>query len=374
MAGALAFAATTFLAAAPRPEPAAPFPGQAQGDICDLTTTGRIVAIGDVHGAFDRYVSILRETKLVDGRNRWVGGNAILVHPGDVIDRGDESRKVLNLVRQLEGDARKAGGQVLLLLGNHEVMRMAGDWRYVTKADVDTYRTVESESLRERLYAEVLKANESVARAKGEKFDAKAFRKDFLEKTPLGSVEMELAFSTQGEYGGWLRQHDIMARINGIVFVHAGPGRAFAERGCAAINAQGRQEMKSLSMSDPEIRNRMVWHAEGPLWYRGLVGVAPAATPDDVTAILKALGGTRMVIGHTASTPGRIRVMQDGRVVAIDSGMLGGEMFRDGEPSALEIDKGTYAAVYIGKREVLPIQDPAGKQAATGQVRRQTSR
>jgi hypothetical protein len=90
-------------------------------------------------------------------------------------------------------------------------MRMAGDWRYVTKTDVESYRTAQSDAVRERFYAEVLKASEAAARAKGEKFDAKAFRKEFLEKASPDAIEMEVAYSPAGQYGGWLREHDIMA-------------------------------------------------------------------------------------------------------------------------------------------------------------------
>jgi len=359
LAGALAFAVAGLLSVGFEREAAAAAQ-QTQPNSCDITAPGRIVAIGDVHGAYDRYLTILRETKLVDAKNHWIGGNAILVHTGDIIDRGNDSQKVMDLVRQLEGEARKAGGMVKLLLGNHEVMRMAGDWRYVTKADIESYRNAESSALRDRLYAEVLKANEELARSKGQKFDAKEFRKEFLAKTELGAIEMEQAFSAKGRYGSWLREHDVMARINGIIFVHAGPARSFASRGCDGLNEDARDEIRKLNLSDPNIRDRLLWSAEGPLWYRGLVGVEPVATPDDVTAILKALGGTKLVIGHTASTPGRIRSMQDGRVIAIDSGMLGGDMFPNGVPSALEIEAGKFTAVYEGKREPVITRDRPG--------------
>src|SRR6185503_17897911 len=66
---------------------------------CDIKTTERVVAIGDIHGAYDGFVSILRETGLLDNRDRWIGGKAILVQTGDVVDRGADSRKVLDLLR-----------------------------------------------------------------------------------------------------------------------------------------------------------------------------------------------------------------------------------------------------------------------------------
>lgn len=344
-------------------EPAVP-----QQDSCNLTAPGRIVAVGDVHGAFDKYTAILREARLLDARARWIGGNATLVQVGDAIDRGDDSRKVLDLIRRLETEAPKTGGAVRFVLGNHEVMRMAGDWRYVSKADYESFRSPQADSMRERLYAEAAKAGEAAAKAKGEKFDDKDFRKKWFDKMPLGSGEMVATFSESGDYGQWLRQHDIMVRINGIAFVHAGPGRTFADRGCAGLNADARTELKALNLQAPDLKKQLLWSPEGPLWYRGFVGVEPVASDDDVTAILKALGVSRMVIGHTATKPGKIRSYYDGRILAIDSGMLGGEFFAEGVPSALEIDKGTITAIYEGKREVLIKPDPAAKPFAPSLV------
>src|SRR5688572_28492471 len=102
--------------------------GQTADNSCDVTTTERVVAIGDVHGAHDQFVAILRAAGLIDGRSRWRGGRAILIQTGDVFDRGTDSRKSVDLLRRLERDARSAGGRVIALMGNHEVMRLVGDW------------------------------------------------------------------------------------------------------------------------------------------------------------------------------------------------------------------------------------------------------
>src|SRR6185436_11794872 len=60
---------------------------------CDIQTTERIVAVGDIHGAFDQFVAILRAAGLIDNRNRWSGKKAVLVQTGDILDRGPDSRK-----------------------------------------------------------------------------------------------------------------------------------------------------------------------------------------------------------------------------------------------------------------------------------------
>ena len=73
-------------------------------------------------------------------------------------------------------------------------------------------------------------------------FDAAAFRKRFLDATPLGSIELQIAFGPKGEYGSWLRTHHAVARINGILFVHGGisPSVAAARmRGHQRADRQG---------------------------------------------------------------------------------------------------------------------------------------
>ena len=162
--------------------------------VCRIQTAERIVAVGDVHGAYDRFVAILRAAALVDGRARWVGGRSILVQTGDVLDRGPQSRRVLDLLRQLERDAARAGGQVHALIGNHEVMRLVGHWTDVSAAEYAAFRRHDSDDVRERLYA-ILSADAAKrARAAQQPFDADAFRRQFQKEIPLGYVEMRQAF------------------------------------------------------------------------------------------------------------------------------------------------------------------------------------
>src|SRR5262245_10417007 len=70
--------------------PGGPAPAAAQSSEwpCDVRSSERIVAVGDVHGAYERFVAILRTAGLIDQRERWVGGKAIFIQTGDVLDRG----------------------------------------------------------------------------------------------------------------------------------------------------------------------------------------------------------------------------------------------------------------------------------------------
>src|SRR5947208_13226999 len=83
-----------------------------------------LVAIGDIHGDLDALDRSLRAAGLTDPRGRWIGGPTVLVQTGDVMDRGPEVRGVLDRLMTLETEAAAAGGRVVVLLGNHEVMNL----------------------------------------------------------------------------------------------------------------------------------------------------------------------------------------------------------------------------------------------------------
>src|SRR5262245_35178070 len=174
---------------------------------CQIETRERVVAVGDVHGAYDQFIAILREARVIDGRARWSGGRTILVQTGDVVDRGQDSRRVLDLLRRLEREAERDGGRVVPLLGNHEMMWMVGDLRYVSAGEYASFRSDQSEEIRERYYRVLLEQETKRQRGADQSFDASAFRKRFLDTTPLGSIELQIALGPKGEYGTWLRTH-----------------------------------------------------------------------------------------------------------------------------------------------------------------------
>jgi len=86
------------------------------------TEVERVVAIGDVHGDYDQLMALLRSAALIDAEGKWSGGKTHLVQTGDLLDRGPDSRKAMELFMRLEEEARTAGGEVHVLIGNHEAM------------------------------------------------------------------------------------------------------------------------------------------------------------------------------------------------------------------------------------------------------------
>jgi len=288
----------------------------------------RIVAVGDVHGGFEDLVSVLRAARIVDGRNRWVGGKAHLVQTGDLLDRGDNSRKVLDLLIDLESQAQKAGGMVHVLLGNHEAMNMYGDLRYVSHGEFNSYRTPESDQLREQAF-------EATADP-AQKADRK-YRKKWEDEHPLGWVEHRQAFGQTGRYGKWLRQKNVVIRINNALFAHGGISPKYASLSLREINEQCRAELRDFT----KLRGGMVMGAQGPLWYRDLSEVPESELASHVEALLAAYKVKYIVTAHTP-TPSVILPRFGGKVIRIDVGLskIYGEaraclLFEGSEPFAL---------------------------------------
>ena len=331
---------------------------------CHITTAERTVAVGDVHGGYDQLVAILRAANIIDAQDRWSAGRTVFVQTGDVVDRGPDSRRALDLLHRLEGEAVLAGGAVHALLGNHEAMRLMRDLRYVSPEEYAAFRTPTSEALRERYYDVLVEDT----RAMGQTLDEPTFRRRFLAAIPPGYVEMQIAFEAAGPYGQWIRSHDTMARVNDVVFLHGGVTREVAALGCDVVNERVRAELAmNRSLDDPALATSLSVGPNGPLWYRGLALDTPGVTSAYVDDVLDALGARTIVIGHTTTRGFRIRQRHGTRVIQIDTGMLGGRFFPGGRPSALEIHDGTFTAIYLDRRELLferdatpaPVAEPA---------------
>ena len=325
-----------FVALTPHPLPAAA--------VCEWNGIERIVAIGDVHGAYDRFVEILKVTGIIDNELRWAGGRTHVVQTGDILDRGDDSRKAMDLLRRLERPAESAGGALHALLGNHEVARMLGDLRYVAPGEYAAFATSNSESTRDA-YLKTLPGG----------------RDELIKQMPLGFVEMRQAFGRDGDYGRWLRQLPVAAKINGFMFLHGGISPAVAPLGCAEINDQVRRELTNdLEKTRANPLVSLAARADGPLWYRGLAQEPDTFAPQ-VTEILAKAHARAIVVGHTVTPTSRITTRFDGRVIEIDTGMQPAYI-PNGRASALEIRGGEATAIYVDRRD--PVELPKAETSA----------
>ena len=306
---------------------------------CEFSGVARVVAVGDVHGAYDRYLEILRTAGIIDAQAHWIGGTAHLVQLGDVVDRGPDSRKVLDFLRRLEREAPNGGGRVHVLLGNHEVARMLGDLRLTVPGEYQAFTSADSEATRES-FLKSLRPASAGDRAR------------LLEQTPLGLVEMRMAFGRDGEYGRWLRQLPVVIKIDGFMYLHGGISPAVAAMGsCDRINDQVRRELTSdLDKTREAPLASLVARPDGPLWYRGLAQEPEAAFAPQLDDILSKLHARGFIVGHTVSVTGRVGSRFDGRVIEMDTGMQPAYV-PNGRASALEIKGDEATAIYVDRRD-----------------------
>lgn len=286
----------------------------------------RIVAIGDVHGGHAQLASLLAGAGITDAAGRWIARDTTLVQLGDLLDRGASEREVLALLMRLQKEARRSRSEVVALLGNHEAMSMLGDLRYATPEGDASFG------------------------------GAEARRK---------------ALGPKGEFGRWLRTLPAIAEIDGNVFVHGGVTPEVAMLGVAGIRKRVKEELRRmdaaraaalrggriapdarldalLALSPPEIAGYPGWliaHEQGPLWFRGLAQWSDAELAGALPGILASLGAKRIVVGHTVQLPAQIRARAGGRVLLVDTGLLGPPAYPGGAPLALELRGDALAAI-----------------------------
>src|SRR5258707_187471 len=371
-----------------------------------------IVAIGDVHGDFDDFVAILHRTGLTDPQNHWTGGKTTFVQVGDLLDRGPKPREVMDLMMALEKEAAQAGGRVVSLLGNHELMNIMGDLRYVIPVNYASFADGNSEKRQKAAYDEYVKWKGSHASLLAELSQPMELTEaEWMARHPAGFIEQREAFGPKGEYGEWLRGHDAVAEIDGVIFLHGGIHPDLANTKPDAMNKRIHDEMKAFDASEQylqneklilpfftlqeinsvlqaevvaELKSRVLANDErqakvlqflrhedwfsvrvnGPLWFRGYDQWSEEEGAPKVSKLLERYKATHLVVGHTVQKGGRIRPRFGNKVFLIDTGMLS-SYYPGGRASALEIcGDGKFVAVYLDQQVVL--LDSAGPSPPNG--------
>ena len=304
-----------------------------------FTGVNRIVAVGDVHGDYAQFVTVLRQARVIDDKGRWTGGSTHLVQTGDLLDRGPDSRKVMDLLIALAPQAERAGGRVHSLTGNHEVMNVLGDLRYVHPGEYAAFRSDNAKALQQRAF-DVL--SDSTRRK-----DA-AYKAQWFEQHPLGWVEHRMAFEANGKYASWIRGNNAVVRINDWLFLHGGIGPKYVDTALRALNDGVRA---ALDPTRPPPEGNIAEDAEGPLWYRGLATGDEDSLATHVDRVLERFGVRHVAIGHSVS-PGTIYPRFGGKVVMIDVGLSAAY---EGPAAALVIEDGHARTLHRGQWLDLPL-------------------
>jgi hypothetical protein len=319
-------------------------------DYIDLKDGQRLVCIGDVHGDLAALETFLETSEVYDSSTgQWCGGNTILVQCGDVLDRGIEELACYQLLAKLSHQAVAAGGQVVLLVGNHEVLNAMGLFQYAytdmeheqfigTAVDATIgahnhwrVQYVGNQPSRWASYepggllAHSLMRNMKVAIRVGKTVIVHAGMKPHHLKNFGGIEGMNTAFKE------WI---SLDGDSNPVVYNHHG---VYPSDKQPWIDAEQRQQFYINSIpkflaSNPE--------DPGPIWMREYSSPhdQPANDPDgalqamlDETLLL--LDADRMVMGHTIQR--KINAALNGKAWRVDVGASRGCV--SGTPECLEV-------------------------------------
>lgn len=238
----------------------------------------KTMVISDPHGNLEAFLSILMSQGVVNESYEWTFGKNHLMVIGDVLDRGNDVLPIYWLIYKLEEEARRVGGRVHFLLGNHEEIVLRNDLRYV-----------------EPKYTELAKE--------------------------LG-VEYNTLLGEESELGRWLRTRNTIERIGDNLFVHAGLSKDFLDQNWS-IEAVNDTVSSYLGMSRDErkksVAGSFLLTTYGPLWYRGMVKGEKHYKPisdEDVVALLNRYGVKRIYVGHTIF--GDVTEFYGGKVVGVN--------------------------------------------------------
>jgi hypothetical protein len=275
----------------------------------------RIVAVGDLHGDFAAWRAIAGAAGLVDAKGRWAGGKTVLVQTGDVVDRGPDSLKIVQDLMRLQREARRAGGQVIAMVGNHEAMNLIGDLRYVSAGDYAAFTDSKSGARREQFYVKNGDAIAAAYRVRDPTMTPDAVKAAWLTATPLGQIEHQAAWSPQGKIGRWVIGNPGVVQLGENLFVHGGLCPPYAGMPIADLNRQVAAALAAAATTPSAIIN----DEAGPLWCRSLAASDPTVS-GQLDQVLAAYGAKRIIIGHTPMLAD-IAVLDGGRLIRIDTGI-----------------------------------------------------
>jgi hypothetical protein len=271
--------------------------------VVEHSNNHKIIAIGDLHGDLPNTLRTFRMAGLIDQDRNWIAGKTTFVQTGDIVDRGPDTIELYQLMQRLIKQAQDAGGKVIPLLGNHEIMNLANDLRYVTPEDFESFGGYEAR---------------------------------------------QAAWSKTGWIGQYLRKLGIAAWVDGVVFFHGG-----AHPNWSSMMVKGMNEIthKALNELDPEdLYSIGLFGNDGPLWYRGYALAPESSVCQVLDHALKLLNATRMVVGHTPQMDGKVLSRCEQKVFVIDVGI---SRVYGGHSAALEIQGSQVTALYPNKRVVL---------------------
>jgi len=236
----------------------------------------KLIAISDIEGNFLAFRDFLINNKVINSNNQWIYGRGHLVLNGDFFDRGLNVTECLWFVYHLEQEAVKNGGYVHFILGNHEIMNMNDDIRYV--------------------------------------------RNKYIENSKLMNEDYKDLYKQNTELGRWLETKNIVEKIGDYLFLHGGISEELNMLNPAIkdINTRSRSyyfSSKAARQSGDTLMGTIFRSKYSPFWYRGYV--EETIKEDSLDLTLRIFDVDKIVVGHTIVDD--VRYFYSRKVIGIDT-------------------------------------------------------
>ena len=259
-----------------------------------------ILILSDIEGEFEHFRNILLSAHVIDEEYRWVFGKGKVIVAGDLFDRGGQVSQFLWLLYKLEDEAARKGGEVHVVLGNHDVMNLDGDFRYV--------------------------------------------RSEYMANARLMNESYSSLYGKDTELGRWLRSRNIIEKVDSLLVMHGGISPEILHEGktIRQINTDCRPW---YAIHPGQVPDSLVdfFNAKAIFWYRGYF-LNPRATVSLVDSTLAFYGVNKLIVGHDIIE--HIAAFYDGKVIGVD----------------VNEHEGTHEALLITHGKYFRIDDKGNKQ------------
>ncbi|KAK9665019.1 hypothetical protein RND81_14G084700 [Saponaria officinalis] len=300
-----------------------------------LPPQDRLIAIGDVHGDLDKCKMSLRLAGIIDASGDWSGETSTVVQVGDVLDRGNDEIKILYFFEKLKRQAEKSGGKLITMNGNHEIMNIDGDFRYITKRSLNEFRNW---AFWYRVGNSMKKLCSGTTDVEKDPFlgvptEFNGIKKEFHDgfRARIAALRPKGPISTR-----FFADNVTVLVVGENVFVHGGLLAKHVKYGLQRINNEVREWIKGERSG---LWKNIGSGRDSVVWLRKFSHeAAESCDCEALEHVLRTIPGTkRMIMGHTIQGEG-INGACGNKAIRIDVGMSKG--CGNGLPEVLEIEKG----------------------------------
>ena len=236
-----------------------------------------IFVVGDVHGEYDKLISLLNKSGIINEKLEWQFGKGQLVFMGDIFDKGQMVTECLWFIKNLEQQAERAGGKIHKIIGNHEIMNLNRIFLYNPK------------------------------------------KYDVLQM--VYPSDFDVLYDKNTELGRWIRTWNAIIKIDDKLFVHGGISPHFfdMEMKEEEINSLTRKFLNRELHYEDTIKMNFLLESYGPSLYRGYLTddvEYPLITEPEIDRILEYFGVNHIIFGHTEKK--YFRILYDKKLMGID--------------------------------------------------------